>query len=158
EPEYEASSDGFALPTDALQLRLVKIWEEVIGHGPIGIRDNFFELGGHSLMAARLMHKTGQALGKTLPLALLFQPPTIHRQAAILKGDDWSQHWSSLVPIQPRGSQPPFFCIHGVGGNVVGFRELARHMSPNFPFYGLQSQGLDGQHPCHATVEVMASH
>ena len=158
EPEYEASQDGFALPTDALQLRLVKIWEEVIGHGPIGIRDNFFELGGHSLMAARLMHKTGQSLGKTLPLALLFQAPTIEQQAAILKRDDWSQHWSSLVPIQPRGSQPPFFCIHGVGGNVVGFRELARHMNPDFPFYGLQSQGLDGQHPCHATVEAMASH
>jgi len=157
-PEFASSRESFALPTDPLQLRLVKIWEEVIGHSPIGIRDNFFELGGHSLMAARLMHKIGQAVGKTLPLAMLFQAPTVEQLAAILQRDDWSHHWSSLVPIQPRGSQTPFFCIHGVGGNVLGFRELARQMSPDFPFYGLQSQGLDGKRPCHTTIEEMAAH
>lgn len=157
-PEFEPSPDGFALATDALQSQLVKIWEDVIGHGPIGIRDNFFELGGHSLMAARLMHRTGQALGKTLPLAMLFQAPSIEQLATVLRRDEWSEQWSSLVPIQPRGSQPPFFCIHGVGGNVLGFRELARSMSPDFPFYGLQSQGLDGKRPCHTSVEAMASH
>ena len=157
-PEFEASPEGFALATDGLQLQLVKVWEEVIGHSPIGIRDNFFELGGHSLMAARLMHRIGRALGKTLPLAMLFQAPTIEQLATLLRQNDWSQHWSSLVPIQPRGSQPPFFCIHGVGGNVLGFQNLARCMAPDFPFYGLQSQGLDGKRPCHATVEAMATH
>lgn len=156
-PQIESSSDETAVARDAFQAQLVKIWEEVLGKKPIGIRDNFFELGGHSLLAARLMHRLGQAVGKTLPLAMLFEAPTIERLAATLRHDGWSQHWSSLVPIQPGGSHAPFFCIHGVGGNVVGFYELGRRMAPDHPFYGLQSRGLDGKDPGHVTIEEMAT-
>jgi aspartate racemase len=157
-PRFEASSETFAIATNPLQAQLVKIWEEVLGRRPIGIRDNFFELGGHSLLAARLMHRTGQALDKTLPLAMLFHAPTVERLATVLGHDTWSQHWSSLVPIQSSGAEPAFFCIHGVGGNVVGFNRLGRHMAPDYPFYGLQSQGLDGKSPCFTSIEAMASH
>ncbi len=157
-PPERSSSDETVVATDAFQAKLVSIWEDVLARKPIGIRDNFFELGGHSLLAARLMHRTGQELGKTLPLAMLFQAPTIEQLASVLRQEEWSRHWSSLVPIQPAGSQPPFFCIHGVGGNVVGFYELGRNMAPDYPFYGLQSQGLDGKHACHARVEEMAAH
>jgi len=76
----------------------------------------------------------------------------------VLGQDEWAHHWSSLVPIQPAGSQPPFFCIHGVGGNVVGFHQLGRHMGPDYPFYGLQSAGLDGKQARLTSVEQMASH
>ena len=157
-PSVRTSADETAVATDTFQSELVKIWEDVLARKPIGIRDNFFELGGHSLLAARLMHRTGQALGKTLPLAMLFEAPTIEQLALVLRQEEWSRHWSSLVPIQPAGSQPPFFCIHGVGGNVVGFYELGRQMGPDYPFYGVQSQGLDGKHVCHARVQDMAAH
>ncbi|MGA8150806.1 MAG: amino acid adenylation domain-containing protein [Terriglobales bacterium] len=157
-PEFETVQDGFAIPTDALQAQLVPLWESVLGRKPIGVRDDFFEMGGHSLLAARLMHRIGGALGKTLPLAMLFEAPTIEQLAKVLSQDGWSRHWSSLVPIQPAGSELPFFCVHGIGGNVLGFRQLAGKMSPDYPFYGLQSHGLDGQHPCHTSIEAMASH
>ena len=157
-PEVEASPVQNAIASDALQSQLVKIWQDVLGRKRIGIRDNFFELGGHSLLAARLMHKTGLALNKTLPLAMLFGAPTIEQLATVLRHDGWSGHWSSLVPIQPGGSKPPFFCVHGVGGNVLGFRELAGLMSPDYPFYGLQAQGLDGKRPCFTRIEEMAAH
>ncbi|HXM64756.1 MAG TPA: amino acid adenylation domain-containing protein [Terriglobales bacterium] len=157
-PQNAAPSPETVAASDAFQSQLVGVWEEVLGRKPIGIRDNFFELGGHSLLAARLMHRIGRTMNKTVPLALLFEAPTIEQLAATLRADGWSRHWSSLVPIQPAGSHTPFFCIHGVGGNVVGFHELGRRMAPDFPFYGLQSQGLDGKHPCHTTIEEMASH
>jgi amino acid adenylation domain-containing protein len=156
-PEAEISGEAIAA-TDALESQLVRTWEDVLGKKRIGIRDDFFELGGHSLLAARLMHRTGQMLGKNLPLAMLVQSPTIEQLAAALRQDGWSHHWSSLVPIQPGGSEPLFFCIHGVGGNAIGFHELGRRMGPNYPFYGLQSQGLDGKHPCHTSIEEMAAH
>jgi aspartate racemase len=142
---------------DPLQAQLIEIWEEVLGRRPIGILDNFFELGGHSLLAARLMHRIRQILGKTIPLAALLQAPTIHQLAAVLQ-DESSHCWNSLVALQPEGTRPAFFCVHGVGGNVVGFHELARRMKPHHPFYGLQSQGLDGQRPCLTSIEDMASH
>jgi amino acid adenylation domain-containing protein len=158
EPPLHAVPDNSAPPADAFQLQLVRIWEEVLGRKPIGIRDNFFEIGGQSLLAARLMYRLGQDLGKTLPLAMLFESPTIEQLAAALRQDGWTHHWSSLVPIQPVGSKPAFFCVHGVGGNVVGFHELGRRLSPDFPLYGLQSQGLDGKHACHKTIADMARH
>jgi aspartate racemase len=146
-----------ATADDPVQAQLMRIWEEVLGRKPIGIRDNFFDLGGHSLLAARLMHRVKQEHGKTLPLAVLLQAPTVEQLAAVLR-DGWSGDWSSLVAIQPEGAKPPFFCVHGVGGNVVGFHELAQHMKPDYPFYGLQSQGLDGKRECHTRIEDMAAH
>lgn len=145
-------------PQDALQAQLVSIWESVLGHRPIGIHDSFFEVGGQSLSAARLMHRMGQALGKPLPLVMLLESPTIAKISAALRQDGWLQHWSSLVPIQPCGSKPPFFCVHGVGGNVLGLHVLARLMAPDQPFYGLQAQGLDGKSPCLPTIEEMAAY
>lgn len=143
---------------DPLQAKLIRIWEEVLGRKPIGVRDNFFNLGGHSLLAARLMYRIKQVSGQTLPLALLLQAPTVEELTALLRRNGWSHHWSSLVAIQPEGSKTPFFCVHGAGGNVVGFHQLAQHMKPNYPFYGLQAQGLDGKHACHARIEDMAAH
>ena len=158
EPEFDAPSIGGVVASDALQWQLTRIWQEVLEKKRIGVRDNFFELGGHSLLAARLMHRVGQEIGKNLPLAMLFEAPTIEQLAGALGQDSWSRYWSSLVPIQPSGSQPPFFCVHGVGGNVIGLRELGKCMAPDHPFYGLQSQGLDGTRPCHKTIEEMALH
>jgi amino acid adenylation domain-containing protein len=158
EPEGNVLSGETAVATDAFQAQLVKVWEEILGKKPIGIRDSFFDLGGHSLLAARLMHRLGQMTGNTVPLAMLLQAPTIEQLAPLLKQDGWSHHWSSVVPMQPAGSHPPFFCVHGVGGNVLNFRELARLMGPDYPFYGMQAQGLDGKRPCFTSIEEIAGH
>lgn len=155
--ESAAAVTPTSSPADPLQQQLVGIWEELLGRKPIGIRENFFDLGGHSLLAARLMHRIKQVHGRSLPLAVLLQAPTIEKLASVLRGDS-SEHWSSLVAIQPEGPKPPFFCVHGVGGNVVGFHELAKRMKPDFPFYGFQSQGLDGKSELFTTVQEMAAH
>ncbi|MGW7193871.1 non-ribosomal peptide synthetase, partial [Streptomyces sp. NPDC054838] len=36
-------------PRDAAEVRMARLWEEVLGVAPIGVRDDFFDLGGHSL-------------------------------------------------------------------------------------------------------------
>ena len=151
-----AETQEYVAPTDELEMQLTKIWETVLEKNPVGIRDNFFELGGHSLLAARLMHRIEQSLGQRLPLAALLQAPTVEQLAGLLRQEKWSSSWSSLVAIQPEGSRPPFFCVHGVGGNVVGFRDLARHLSPDQPFYALQPQGLDGKRECLTSIPEMA--
>jgi len=142
---------------DELQSEMVRIWQDVLGRRPISIRDNLFELGGQSLLAARMMYRLGRFLGKTLPLAMLVEAPTVEQLSALLRRAS-SSHWSSIVPLQPAGSQPPLFCVHGVGGNVVGFRQLAQLLSPDFPLYGMQAQGLDGTRLCYARIEEMAAH
>jgi len=87
---------------------------------------------------------------------VLFQDPTVEKLADMIRKGGWAPQWTSLVPIQPGGGKPPFFCIHGGGGNVLIYRELARHLGNDYPFYGLQARGLDGNEEYLTTVEEMA--
>ena len=153
-----APSAKFAAAKDVVESRLIQIWESVLDVRPIGVRHNFFELGGHSLVAVKLMNRVEQAFGKKLPIATLLQAPTIEQLATILRQEGWTPSASSLVPIQTGGSKLPFFCVHGAHGTVVRFHDLARHLGPDQPFYGLQAQGLDGRNSCHTRAEEMASH
>ncbi|MBD2435731.1 non-ribosomal peptide synthetase [Nostoc sp. FACHB-110] len=153
---------SFVAPRNSVEHQLVQIWQEVLGIQPIGVRDNFFELGGHSLLAVKLFWQIEQSFGQKLPLAILFQSGTIEALAEILSPTTaftkQTPTWSSLVAIQPNGSKHPFFCIHGLGGEVLCFRELALCLGQDQPFYGLQPQGLDGKQPRITRLEDMAAH
>ena len=151
------SESGQVAPTNFVEMQLVAMWEEVLGRKPVGIRDNFFDLGGHSLLAVRLMRRIEQSFKRKLPLTTLFEAPTIEQFAALLQQERWTPSQSSLVPIQPDGDRPPFFCIHGLGGTVLRFHALAQHMGSDRPFYGVQAQGLEGDRAFHNKVEDMAA-
>ncbi len=151
-----AATQEYIAPSNEIESKLASLWEIVLDKKPIGVRDNFFELGGHSLLAARLMHRIEQQLGQRLPLAALLQAPTIEQLARVMNRSE-QDAWSSLVPLQAEGSHAPFFCVHGVGGNVLGFRDLVRHLGNDQPFYALQPQGLDGKRECLKSVPEMAA-
>ncbi len=160
EPDYLRlqPETTFIAPRNELEIQLTKIWRKVLGIPSIGIRDNFFELGGHSLIAVRLFAEIEQTWGRDLPLATLFQAQTIEKMADILLAQAWVAPWSSLVPIQPNGSNRPLFCIHPIGGNVLEYYPLADYLGDEQPIYGLQSLGLDGKQPPLDCVKAMASH
>ncbi|PTL76744.1 non-ribosomal peptide synthetase [Vitiosangium sp. GDMCC 1.1324] len=62
-----------------------------------------------------------------------------------------------LVPLRTGGSRRPFFCVHPIGGNVLCYAELVRHLDPEQPFYGLQARGLEGERPPLESMEEMAA-
>ncbi|WP_233601911.1 non-ribosomal peptide synthetase [Corallococcus sp. CA047B] len=146
---------SYEAPRDHLEQELVAIWEEVIGIKPIGVTSHFFELGGHSLLAVRLMARIRERMKRELPLASLFQAPTVEQLAGLLR--KLPEPFSPLVPIRREGARRPFFCVHPVGGNVLSYAELARGLGPDQPFYALQSPGLDGKPLSPSTVEEMAA-
>ncbi len=149
---------SFVAPTDELELKLLKIWEKVLNVRGLGINDNFFELGGHSLLAVHMFALIEKAFGRNLPLATLFQAPTVKQLARVLRDEGWPELWSSLVMIQAGGTRPPFFCVHAAGGNVLEYRDLARLLGPDQPFYGLQSKGLNGKEEPLTNIRDMAAH
>lgn len=147
-----------SLPSHAgVEQVLAAIWADVLGLKVVGPNENFFELGGHSLLAVLLFARIVKYFGRRLPVATLFRAPTVAQLAAVIE-DSGSPAWSALVPIQPAGSNPPFFCVHAKGGNVLEFYDLAHHLGTDQPFYGLQSQGLDQQNDAHTRVVDMAAH
>ncbi|HUC10576.1 MAG TPA: amino acid adenylation domain-containing protein [Stellaceae bacterium] len=150
------ASRNFVPPRNLDEFQIAEIWESVLDRHPIGVKDDFFELGGHSLLAVRVMARIERAWGVHLPLASLFQCPTIELLASRLRQHPSSVHGSCLVPLRPTGSLTPFFMVPGAGGNVLYLYDLARRLGRDQPFYGLQAMGLDGQTSPAASVEAMA--
>jgi thioesterase domain-containing protein len=145
-------------PRDGIELQLVALWEQVLGISQVGVRDNFFDLGGYSLLALRMFSAIEQIFGMRLPMAMLFQAPTIEQLAEVLRDGGCSVRWRSLVAIQAHGTQRPLFVVPGVGGNVLVFARLSRLLGEDQPFYGLQAQGLDGKARPFTRIEEMARH
>jgi len=153
-----AASGEVMPPRNLLELELIRLWRRLFQREDIGRQDNFFDLGGHSLLAARLATEIDKLLGCKLPIAALFQSPTVESLTRRLTRENWAPPWSSLVPLQPLGAKPPLFFVHGVGGDVYGFLELAKLLPSDQPSYGIQAVGLDGKSARHVTVEDMAAH
>jgi aminoglycoside N3'-acetyltransferase len=81
-PELEK---GLVAPHDAFERQLTHMWEDLLGVTPIGVQDDFFALGGHSLLAVQLFAHVEKWTGQHLPLAILFQNPTIAQLASSLR-------------------------------------------------------------------------
>ncbi len=145
------------LPRTHIETKLVMIWEELLKTKPIGIQDNFFELGGHSLMAVHLFSRIKDEFSVNLPLATLFREATVAYLAQEIQQESGLNTWSSLIEIEPLGERSPFFCVHGLTGDILWFRDLAHCLAPNYPFYGLQSRGLDGIQQPLEQIEQMAA-
>jgi amino acid adenylation domain-containing protein len=144
-------------PRTSTEVILTKIFNNIFQLEQIGIHDNFFELGGHSLLALKLFSEIEKQLGKTLPLATLFQAPTIEQLASLLQQESLEIAYPSLVPIQPKGSRSPLFLVHALGTSVIFYQELANYLDSQQPVYALQPRGLNGDQPLKK-VEDMARH
>jgi thioesterase domain-containing protein/acyl carrier protein len=140
-----------------IEKELVRIWQDLLHTQKIGVKDNFFELGGHSLMAVHMFTRIAEKFHVNLPLSTLFQKATIEHLATVIHRSAEPATWSSLIEIEPAGNHPPFFCIHGITGDVLWFRDLAKTLAPEYPFYGLQARGLDGIQEPFSQIEAMAA-
>lgn len=149
---------GFVSPRTNIEKLVSDIWCDVLNLPAISIYDNFFEIGGHSLSAVQIMARLEKETGHRLPLASLFESPTIESLALLLQMDGKSITWDSLVPIRPKGSKTPLYIVHGGGLNVLLFNTLAIHMDPEQPIFGLQAKGLNGIDTPLDKLEDIATH
>jgi thioesterase domain-containing protein len=149
---------AYVAPRDELEHQIALAWQKILGLETISVNADFFDLGGNSWMAVRLFTELQAITGRNLPLATLFQAPTIAALAALINQGNDVQTWTSLVPIRNTGSKPPFFCIHGVTGDILWLKDLAELMDKDQPFYGIQARGLDGEATPFNRLEEMAAY
>jgi amino acid adenylation domain-containing protein len=151
------TEERYCASVDDLELRMVDLWEKLLGVHPIGVTDDFFELGGHSLLAIHLFAEIKSLFGARLPLATLFEEATVRHLVRALRGETRASGSTSLVPILPAGPRPPLFCLHGLDGEVLVYHNLARRLGPDQPVYGIQARGVAGPQPPHFTIEEAAA-
>jgi acyl carrier protein len=156
-PVIDSARAQMSVSADDTARQLAHIWQKFLRVGSIGLDQNYFDLGGDSSLAVQMFAEIEKTFGIKLPLATLYEAPTIEELSRLLRDQTSDSGWSPLVAIQPTGSRPPLFCMHPHGGNVLLYRDLSRHLGSDQPFYGLQSQGLDGTTPPLTQVADMAA-
>lgn len=152
----EPAPDPASLPT-LLEAEIMGIWRRLFGCDVINLTADFFQLGGDSLMAVSLAADLERLLGRRIPIATLFEAPTIRSLARTLADESWMPAWKSLVALQPAGSRPPLFFVHGMGGELFYAARFARLLGPDQPVYGIRADEGDGREIPPGGVERMAA-
>jgi acyl transferase domain-containing protein/thioesterase domain-containing protein len=155
-------------PRDDLERSLAAIWSECLGIQDVGINDDFFDLGGHSLIGLRLIARVQERFARKWTLRVLQELPTISAQAEELRGSvvlaptaledaPESGAGTSLVPFTTSGSGRAIYCVHGMYGNVMAFKDIADALSREHPFYGIEKTSLSPTDSGPESVQSMAA-
>jgi len=135
--------DAPAPPSDAVEASLVALWSDVLGCTGIGVDDNFFDLGGHSILAATMLLRAEQALGRAPGLNVLFEGPTIRQLAHAFRGETSQSArmvltWiTDAAPGEDR-DQPPLVVMPSMFGAVAEWRTFFRGLDVDRPIFGLE--------------------
>jgi amino acid adenylation domain-containing protein len=124
-------------PRSQSERRLHRLVAQVLGHDRFGIQDDFFDLGGDSLRGLALFNLIEREFGCSLPLGTLFAAPSVEKLAPLLDHST-EKLPAHVIPIQPRGGQPPLFLIHGGDGGVLFYRNAVARLNPDQPVYGIE--------------------
>jgi amino acid adenylation domain-containing protein len=84
--ENIATTVEYVAPRTPLERDLAAIWRESLELERVGIGENFFDIGGHSLSAMRVVVRIRSVLNMDVPVACLFQNPTIESLASTIEG------------------------------------------------------------------------
>lgn len=158
EPDGAAGEDRpvGAAPSNPLERELADIWQDVLEIPRVGVDEDFFDdLGGHSLLAVRLFARIARELGRELPIAALFEAPTIQKLAALLRNEGWREMELPAVALGGEGAGRPFFCVSPM--DAFGLLPLARRLASDRPLYCLHPLGSVDREAPQIDVPVLAA-
>lgn len=135
-------------PEGETEVRLAKIWREILQTEAVGRHDDFFQIGGNSLGGLKMFARIHREFGLTLPLATLLRARTIAALAMAIDAGGLvdstpptavSDH---LAAVQPEGNGAPVCAIHGGDGGILFYRQLAELLPKDRPFLAIESPDL----------------
>jgi len=147
-PGSAPAAAGFVAPANPVEMKLARIWREVLAVDRIGIHDDFFGLGGDSFSAALLLTEVQAEFalaGGDLERIDFLDTPTIASMAQAIERSATGCERSPVQPerlpviaLQPYGSGPPFFFVPWDDEDPFYLMPLARHLGTEQPFYVLR--------------------
>ena len=155
-PNTVADNHEFVRPQTEVEIGLAEIWASLLGFDEISVHDDFFELGGHSLLAIRLVEEVYQRFGVRLSVADLFGSASIGDIASLIQDTERDGSLSAVVPLETGGTGIPVFCVHSWTGDVLPYRNLARHLGETHPVFGVQAVGVGRESVPQLDIETMA--
>ncbi|WP_051947808.1 type I polyketide synthase [Streptomyces scabiei] len=152
---------------------LAELWCEVLGVPRADPSDEFFALGGESLMAVYFLGQVRERLGAQVTMAdfvaattyghLLEEVrralPRQPRPATVQPPAPPRSTPAGLIPFRSTGNRTPAFFVAPAAGSSLCYRELARLLDDEQPFYGLDAPGLEtGTRPLRRFEDLATHH
>lgn len=141
---------------DPTELKLEKIWCEVLNVESICRDERFVDLGGDSLLAIQVIAKIEKVFKKRIPASSFIDSPTLALMSNLLNLR--SSPPPALVPLQALGSENPIFCLPLNNGDVQCYEHFAKALGVTRPVLGLRAHSISKLHPDIKTIENLAKY
>ncbi|WP_431873296.1 amino acid adenylation domain-containing protein [Amycolatopsis sacchari] len=117
-------------PGQSIPDLVTAVWTRVLGHDEFEGDDDFFDVGGDSLLATWVVAELGQALDRPLELSLFLEYSTVEDLTVALEalapGPVREGSPSQVVTLRPGPSGRVLYLLHPLGGELLGYRVLAK--------------------------------
>ncbi|MDP8242499.1 MAG: amino acid adenylation domain-containing protein [Candidatus Hinthialibacter antarcticus] len=133
-----APGRDYEAPQNEMEAQLAAAWAEALEYQNPSVHDNFFDSGGHSLKISKLVSRIHQRTGVVVPLATIFDRPTIRQLASALM--DYAKFGCKEID-EPRvllnaaGGKANLFAFPPGTGDAAGFMQIALQLK-QVAFYG----------------------
>ncbi|MEU7876520.1 amino acid adenylation domain-containing protein, partial [Dactylosporangium sp. NPDC049140] len=98
-PEAPAATRDYVAPRTPAEEVLAGVWGELLDAPRVGLFDDFFALGGHSLLATRVVSRIRSLFSVEVPVAALFDAPTVAGLAAAIEAAAPGSSAPAIVPV-----------------------------------------------------------
>ncbi|QQD80611.1 amino acid adenylation domain-containing protein [Bacillus siamensis] len=126
-PEGELQTGKeYVAPRTSIEVKLVEIWQEVLGVAKVGIKDNFFDIGGHSLRATNLVAKIYKEMNVNVSLREVFSSPTIEQLANTIQNSE-HESYAHIPTVEKReyypvsSAQKRMYILSQIEGNEITY-------------------------------------
>jgi amino acid adenylation domain-containing protein len=137
-----AASAGTA-PCSGDERAVADIMAEFAGRSEFAACTNFFDAGGTSIGAMRVVMAIARTWDVEIPLDAFVADPTPAHLASLIAAGGTARTFDPVVALRTSGDRPPLFLIHPIGGNVLCYLDLVKHLPPDQPVYALQAAGAE---------------
>ena len=148
-----------AAPCNGYERAVADIMEEFSGSSGFAADTNFFDAGGTSIGAMRVAMAIGRIWDVEVPLDAFVTAPTPAHLASLIAAGGSARAFDPIVALRTSGDRSPLFLVHPIGGNVLCYLDLVKHLAVNQPVFALQAVGAEpGATPLRTMSDLAASY
>jgi acyl-CoA synthetase (AMP-forming)/AMP-acid ligase II/thioesterase domain-containing protein len=134
---------------------LARIWKDILDIDSLSADDDFFRCGGNSLTAIVLLIRIQRIFHLNFPADTIYRNPTIRDQTGLITGKlgNTGRYHPLIVPIHGKGTLPPLFCVHPLGGWIKEYQYISLFFDRARPVFGIRARGMEPAEKPVLTVE-----
>ena len=142
---------------DVVTTAVSTVFRDVLGLSSIDPTANFFDLGGTSRQSMTILRRLRNELRRPVPVDAFLAAPTVEGLAAELRRP--AQAGEGFPVMRPGdGTEPPLYLVHGVYGDVDGYRGLCEHLDTRSTVRGIEGSLIDDDGRAKTVPEIAAEH